>query len=86
MEFEFITDQESKAFCHLIVQSMIESFSIDEEEALGRLNKAWVNLEITGPDDVIYHEDESYWANSIYYGKGSKWWLSKEVLEPLPYP
>ena len=84
--FEFVTDEESEEFCIEIAKKMIELFGISMDEAMGRINRCWEGLEIVG-DDLIYHEDEEYWAKNIYYGKNSFWWLKEgsEDLKPLPY-
>jgi hypothetical protein len=83
--FEFETDEQSSAFCEQIAEEMVELFRISREEAIGRINRDWRGLKLIGPDDVIYHEDETYWANTIYYGKGSNWWLNPPDLKPRPY-
>jgi hypothetical protein len=84
--FVFETDGQSAAFCEAIARLMVELFGITHEEAIGRINRDWCGLKIVGPDDVIYHEDETYWAKTIYYGKGSNWWLNPANLKPRPYP
>jgi hypothetical protein len=84
--FQFETDSQSAEFCEAIVNRMVSLFGITIDEAIGRLNQDWKGISITGPDDVIYHEDEDYWAKTIYYGKGSNWWLNPPSLKPRPYP
>lgn len=84
MNFLFETDSESEAFCERIAQEMVRLFGISPDEAVGRINNAWKGLSIVG-DDLIYHETEEYWANNIYYGKESEWWLSPPGLKPRPY-
>jgi hypothetical protein len=83
-EFDFQTDDEGREFCELIIQEMISRFNISKEEAVGRLNDTWKGLTI-GKDDIVFHEDEEFWANSIYYGKDSQWWLNPPILKPLPH-
>lgn len=85
-KFEFITDDQSEEFCNEIAEKMIELFGISKDEAIGRINSLWRGLEIVGLD-LIYHEDEEYWAKTIYYGHNSCWWLKegKEELKPVPY-
>ncbi|OOM73582.1 hypothetical protein CLPUN_44780 [Clostridium puniceum] len=85
-KFEFVTDDESEEFCTEIAEKMVELFIIFKDEAIGRINRCWKGLEIIG-DDLIYHEDEEYWAKTIYYGKRSFWWLKEgsEDLKPIPY-
>lgn len=84
--FSFTTDSESAAYCEGILERMVKLFKIDDTEAIGRMNKYWDNQIITGEDDPIYHEDEEYWAKTIYYGKESLWWMNPPDLKPLPYP
>ena len=69
--FIFETDGQSAEFCEEIAWQMVGLFGITNEEAIGRINRDWCGLKFVGSDDVIYHEDEIYWAKTIYYGKGS---------------
>jgi hypothetical protein len=85
-EFTFKTDEKSYAFMQSIVAEMMQQFSISRNEAVGRLNSAWTRMEIKGPDHVIYHEYQKFWANNMYYGTDSFWWLNPPDLKPLPYP
>jgi len=85
-KYAFKTDAKSKKFCDDIVEEMVKAFSISEDEAIGRMNRLWKNIEIIGDDDPVYHEDEEYWARTIYYGKDSDWWLNPPGLKPQPYP
>jgi hypothetical protein len=84
-KFEFITNAKSAEFCEGIVNRMISLFGITIDEAIGRMNRDWKGLNLSDPNDVIFHEDEEYWANTIYYGKGSNWWLNPIGLKPRPY-
>lgn len=85
MKFEFEVDAEAQDFCCLIVSELVRNFGIDSSEALGRLNRAWRGISIVG-DDIVYHEDEEFWAFNIYYGHDSFWWQNPPELKPLPYP
>jgi hypothetical protein len=70
---------EAQDFCDGIVREMVSLFSITEEEAISRINRQWSNLEsLGGEEELIYHEDEKFWAQDIYYGPDSFWWLSDE--------
>jgi hypothetical protein len=84
--FEFITDEESAAFFELIAGAMVEAFNVNYQEAVGRMNRQWGGLEFVGSDRLIYHEDEDFWANTVFYGAESEWWLEPPGLKPLPYP
>lgn len=85
-QFEFETDDESLGFCNTIILEMVKLFAIGESEAVGRVNRFWKGQKIVGEDDLVYHEEENYWANTIYYGKDSYWWTNPPDLKPLPYP
>jgi hypothetical protein len=83
--FTFTTDEKSEAFCRAIVDLMMSLFGISEEEAVGRVNRQWNRMTLTG-QHVIYHEDEDYWAHTIYYGRNSQWWENRPGLTPVPFP
>jgi hypothetical protein len=34
----------------------------------------------------LLHEEQDVWANHIYYGRESCWWLGVEGLDPQEYP
>ena len=84
-QFIFTTDNKSYAFCLAIAEEMEKLFQIPYDEAIGRINRQWQGLTIVG-QDLIYHEDEEFWAKTIYYGKSSYWWLAGANPQPLPYP
>ncbi|BCU78294.1 hypothetical protein [Luteolibacter sp. LG18] len=86
MDYTFETDEMSKAFCDRIAEQMVALFGIDAEEAVGRMNRLWKGQSFVGPDDLIYHEDEVFWANLVYFGGDSNWWENPPDLKPLPYP
>ena len=83
--FQFKADNELIAFLDEVAEEMIQLLKITEEEAVGRINKAWEWLEPIG-SDLIQHEEPSYWAKTIYYGRGVHWLLGEDELEPIPYP
>ncbi|MDR4469073.1 MAG: hypothetical protein MRJ68_12395 [Nitrospira sp.] len=85
-KFEFATGPEAQVFCCNIVRRMSDLFQIPEEEAIGRMNRFWKGLSFDRKDDLIFHETEDFWANTIYYGRKSKWWKNPADLKPLPYP
>ena len=82
MNFSFKTDEQSAQFCRGIVKSMMAFFAISKAEAIERVNQQWHDLELLGSDDLIYHEDESYWAKQIYYEAHSFWWLDENAAKP----
>ena len=85
-KFSFPVDDRGKGFCCAIAYEMVRLFSISEDEAVGRINQAWRNVKLIEAEHPLYHEDEAFWANDIYYGHDSKWWKKPEDLKPQPYP
>lgn len=83
--FEFKASGDALDLCEQTVDRMVELFGIPVDEALGRVNRAWGGRDLDN-DSLICHENEYYWANSIYYGHGSFWWLKPPGLKPMPYP
>lgn len=74
-----LLDDKAQEFCEGIVSEMISLFSISEDEAITRVNCQWSHLEGIGSDkELIYHEDEKFWAHDIYYGSDSYWWAGDE--------
>ncbi len=84
-KYEFHVDDEARSFCDAIVAGMMRRFSIDEPEAVGRLNRLWRGVDFVA-DDLRYHETEEFWASDVYYGHGSGWWTNPPGLTPLAYP
>lgn len=83
-QFTFRTDEQSRDSCELIIREMVDRFGIVREEALERVNRMWGGLEIIGEEGLVYHEDEVFWAVTIFYGKDSGWWKDPPDLKPLP--
>lgn len=83
--YEFVTDAKGEAYCDEIVESMMSAFRIGEEEAIGRINRAWRTTTLMG-EDYVYHETPRHWAYSIYFGPNSNWWIDCTTLKPVPYP
>ena len=83
--FLFQVDARGRAFCDRIADEMIRRFGISEDEALGRINELWRGVDFE-PQDLRYHETEEYWANDVYFGHGSLWWMNPPNLKPVPYP
>ncbi|MEM9204017.1 MAG: hypothetical protein AAGC53_20445 [Actinomycetota bacterium] len=71
-----------------IAQEMVKLFSIDLDEARGRINREFEDFPFVDEDDEAYlgHELEEDWAKHIYYGRDSLWWMDDEPRDPLPYP
>jgi hypothetical protein len=93
--WQFPTDAEPTAFCHKIAAELVARFGISKAEALGRINRDWRLRYCLGPHVYLaYHETPEYWAEEIYYGKDSCWWVAPEdrerlglgPVQPEPYP
>jgi hypothetical protein len=85
-QFAFVTDTDSEAYCLKIVASLIRQFGITREEAIGRVNRAFLGQSLLGPMDWVYHEIPDDQARFIYYKSGVHWWLEGADLSPSPYP
>jgi hypothetical protein len=69
MRFEFaVRSAEGLALCEGIVKELQRLYGLHEDEALRRINEHWRNQEIGSfPDDVVFHEDETFWAKNIFH-------------------
>jgi hypothetical protein len=76
--FNFTTDKKSEAFCNDILAALIAKFNITPAEAETRLNRAWAGLKLVGAQQICYLETADYWANTIYYGRHSNWWMTEK--------
>ncbi len=82
-----LLDPEAQEFCEKIVSEMVSLFSITQEEAVSRVNLQWKHLRaIGGKEELIYHEDEKFWAQEIYYGPDSYWWLEDKARSERNLP
>lgn len=52
---------------------MVSQCGISRAEAVARINRHWEGLDLSGPNDLILHEDETYWALAIYYEEVPDW-------------
>ena len=93
--WQFPTDAEFAAWCDQIADQLIARFGVSREEAIGRINRDWRLCDCLGPYVYLaYHEDPDYWAEEIYFGKDSRYWMAPEDREklglgpvkPIPYP
>lgn len=65
---------------------MTSLFGITRDEAIARISRDWQGLDLSSPEDVIYHDDEAYWAKTICFGQDSHWWLPGANPKPRPAP
>jgi hypothetical protein len=83
--YEFVMDDQARAFCDEIATHMLRDFGVSQAEAIGRINRQWRGVDF-GDEDLRYHETAEFWAYDIYYGASSYWWKKPAGLTPLPYP
>lgn len=53
-KFRFITDAKSEAYLLNIAHEMMREFGISEDEAIGRINKGFPDLETLVGEDNIF--------------------------------
>ena len=85
-EYAFPTCAETRDLCDRVVIEMQRLFGVSAAEALGRINRQWAGDDLSSPDDIVLHEEEEFWAKTIYYTKDSMWWLDESAAKPVPYP
>lgn len=83
--FDFATTKAAIKLCGATIEEMVNLFDISKEEATGRLEREWNQGRFRNLSCFL-HEDEHYWANSIYYGEDCYWWMKDEILVPISYP
>ncbi len=81
MKFEFNVDAKSKAFCEAIASEMQRRFGISQGEAVFRINRHWKGQSLLGDHDMVYHEDEDFWAHEILFESSHQLW---SVADPKP--
>lgn len=89
IEFDFVTDDEAKDYCIEVVEQMMKLFNISQQEAVGRVNRAFVGEKLVGScEDLwwLYHEIPEDEARFIYYEPGTYWWVEGSPLIPKPFP
>jgi hypothetical protein len=88
-EFLMKTSGESLELLNAIADEMVTLFSISRTEAVARINQQWRGTDLSGEDEIILHEDERYWALSIYYGGSVPDWspsADRSAWSPQPVP
>jgi len=79
---------EALGYLEEIAREMILLFPITLDEARGRINRRFKDLQFLTElaVNVLLHEEQDTWAKHIYYGRESFWWLGEDGLEPQPWP
>ncbi|MEU6661568.1 hypothetical protein [Streptomyces sp. NPDC046821] len=62
------TCPQTRELLDAVVDEMVAEFGIVRAEAVARVNVQWDGQDLSVEDDLILHEDERYWAFTIYYG------------------
>ena len=79
--WSFRVDAEVEKFLREIRTNMVLKFNISNADAVEKINSYWKSRDAILKDDLIFHEESDYWVNTIFFGKGSGWWLSDEDLK-----
>jgi hypothetical protein len=87
-EFDFVAREDALAFVGQILDEMRTQFGIDDEEALGRINRQWKGMSFESQADVdtLTHERAADWARIIYYGPSARWWDESARPTPVAFP
>lgn len=74
-EFTFSTSSETYELVDEIVDELVTVHGVTRLEAVARANCQWGGLDLSGPDDIVLHEDAYYWAIVILYERPiPDWW------------
>ena len=68
----------------LVADHMVDEFGISRAEAVARINEQWHGQDLSDEDDIILHEDERFWAFTIYYGDVPDWTPEADRTSWLP--
>ena len=66
-KYEMWVDYEGKAFLEEMMQQLMLQFGLDEVEACKKIRTVWANVNHLFELDIIFHEEASYWVESIYH-------------------
>lgn len=87
-----VSAAKSQEFCAEIIETMRTQFRISHGEATRRLHALWDGRDLTHLPVILFHETPEYWANQMYFGPDSSWWIcgeerTRQNLPPLkPWP
>lgn len=89
----FVSGTPLDAFAREIAAEMVRLFGITEDEAEGRINRAWGD--VSEFDPIVLHRPPEHWAYDMFFGHESYWWIRDENVReklgltpvvPLAYP
>ncbi|WP_422661274.1 ribonuclease toxin immunity protein CdiI [Paenibacillus sp. EC2-1] len=83
--FNFNTNEYSYTYCLSIVEDMQRYLGISKQEAVDRINSFWKDVDLTGDEDLIFHENPTYWAYQIFSDDSAWWNMKKEDITPRKY-
>jgi hypothetical protein len=72
-EFMMPTTESIAEFFADIADEMVNVFNISRTEAVARINAHWSGQQFTSDDNIVLHEDDTYWAMIIYYQDVPTW-------------
>ena len=83
------TSAESLEYLYDIADEMVQQFSIGRMEAIARINQQWHGQDLSGEDELLFHELPYYWALRIYYPENVPDWSptadrSSWPVQPAP--
>lgn len=78
MKLNFQTDAKSADYVSNVVKAMSEGFNISLQSALDVVNSNWKGINFVGTEHIYYHESPEYFANDLYLGHSSYWWLDEK--------
>lgn len=85
-KYIFSTTEKTEKYIDEIVNQLMMLFTLPHQEAVGRVNRHWSNINRMDDDGMIFHMLPDEWAHEVYYGSNSFWWKKdKKDLIPLPF-
>jgi hypothetical protein len=88
-EFIMPTSAEVDELLAGIRDEMVALFGISESEAVARVNQQWQGMDLSSQDEIILHEDEYFWALTVYFGNAVPDWspdADRSSWTPEPPP
>ncbi|GAA2316368.1 hypothetical protein OKJ48_02825 [Streptomyces kunmingensis] len=67
------TCAETDELLESVVEYMVTELGVSRAEAVARVNRQWHGQDLSDEDDIILHEEERFWALTIYYEDVPAW-------------